>query len=168
MTTLGRAAYNVDDLAAYQAVSLSVRDQLIQRWNATQTEHTQRKPKRIYYFSLEFLMGKSLDNALLNLGAKPEYTESVKNLGFNMEDVLEEERDAGLGNGGLGRLAACYMDSLSTLNIPAWGYGLRYQYGIFRQLVVSTTELGDDSSPSCRSRNLTNLTELERRAARGP
>lgn len=65
MTTLGRAAYNVDDLSTYQAVALSVRDQLIQRWNATQTEHTQRKPKRIYYFSLEFLMGKSLDNALL-------------------------------------------------------------------------------------------------------
>lgn len=71
MTTLGRAAYNVDDLSTYQAVALSVRDQLIQRWNATQTEHTQRKPKRIYYFSLEFLMGKSLDNALLVSGLTP-------------------------------------------------------------------------------------------------
>lgn len=81
-------------------------------------------------------MGRSLDNALLNLGVKPEYTESAQNLGFRMEDLLEEERDAGLGNGGLGRLAACYLDSLSTLNIPAWGYGLRYQYGIFRQTIV--------------------------------
>lgn len=70
-------------------------------------------------FSLEFLMGKSLDNALLNLGTKETYNESISNLGFKMEDILDEERDAGLGNGGLGRLAACYMDSLSTLNIPA-------------------------------------------------
>lgn len=70
-------------------------------------------------FSLEFLMGKSLDNALLNLGTKETYDESISKLGFKMEDILEEERDAGLGNGGLGRLAACYMDSLSTLDLPA-------------------------------------------------
>ncbi|KAM0745731.1 glycosyltransferase family 35 protein [Meredithblackwellia eburnea MCA 4105] len=137
-TTLARAPFNVDDLSTYQATALSVRDRLIARWNDTQTFHTQKKPKRIYYFSLEFLMGKSLDNALLNLSVKDQYQESIKQLGFQMEDILDAERDAGLGNGGLGRLAACYMDSLSTLNIPAWGYGLRYQYGIFKQLLDSS------------------------------
>ncbi|SGY79236.1 BQ5605_C008g05082 [Microbotryum silenes-dioicae] len=136
-TTLARAPFNVDDLALYQATALSVRDRLIAKWNATQLEHTQKKPKRVYYFSLEFLMGRSLDNALLNLGVKEEYSEAVKSLGFQMEDLLDNERDAGLGNGGLGRLAACYLDSLSTTNIPSWGYGLRYSYGIFRQLCDS-------------------------------
>lgn len=91
--------------------------------------HTQKTPKRVYYLSLEFLLGRSLDNAMLNLGLKKEFEKSVGQLGYNMEDLLDSERDAGLGNGGLGRLAACYMDSLSTMDIPAWGYGLRYQYG---------------------------------------
>lgn len=114
-TTLARAAYNVDDLSAYQALALSVRDRLIARWNDTQRYHTQKKPKRVYYFSLEFLQGRTLDNALLNLSVKDQYTESIKSLGFNMEDILDSERDAGLGNGGLGRLASCYLDSATTM-----------------------------------------------------
>lgn len=134
-STLARAAYNVDQLALYQATALSLRDRLLQAWNQTQTYHTQRKPKRVYYLSLEFLMGRALDNAILNLGLKKEYSEAVSELGFRLEDLLECERDAGLGNGGLGRLASCYMDSLSSTGIPAWGYGLRYQYGIFQQLL---------------------------------
>lgn len=150
VSTLARAPFNLDTLAAYQATALAAKDQLISRWNATQIYHTQRAPKRVYYFSLEFLMGRSLDNALLNLGSKEAYDESIKSLGFQMEDLLDSERDAGLGNGGLGRLAACYMDSLSSQshlslfdeelttrgaanNIPGWGYGLRYSYGIFMQ-----------------------------------
>lgn len=137
MGTLARAPFNVDALSAYQAVALSLKEKLLARWDLTQTHHTANKPKRVWYMSLEFLQGKSLDNALLNLGVKPEYAAVVQNLGFKMEDLLEEERDAGLGNGGLGRLASCYIDSLSTLNIPGWGYGLRYQYGIFRQLCDS-------------------------------
>ncbi|KAL8290047.1 hypothetical protein RQP46_002986 [Phenoliferia psychrophenolica] len=136
-TTLSRAPFNVDELALYQAVALSTRDRLLKKWNDTQIYHTQKKPKRVYYFSLEFLMGKSLDNALLNLSVKDQYHQSIKSLGFQMEDILDSERDAGLGNGGLGRLAACYIDSLSTLNVPGWGYGLRYQYGIFKQLIDS-------------------------------
>lgn len=92
-----------------------MRDRLIARWNDTQRYHTQKKPKRVYYFSLEFLQGRTLDNALLNLSVKDQYTESIKSLGFNMEDILDSERDAGLGNGGLGRLASCYLDSATTM-----------------------------------------------------
>ncbi|CAJ0647099.1 11479_t:CDS:10, partial [Entrophospora sp. SA101] len=130
-TTLARSIYNVDDFSAYQATAHT--DTLIKRWNYTQQRHTEVDPKRVYYLSLEFLLGRSLDNALLNLRVKDVCGEGIKELGFSMEDVLDQEVDAALGNGGLGRLAACYMDSLATLNIPAWGYGLRYTYGIFQQ-----------------------------------
>lgn len=132
-TTLARSIYNIDNFSAYQATAHSVRDRLIKRWNETQQAHTEINSKRVYYLSLEFLLGRSLDNALLNLGLKDNYGEGIKELGFTMEDVLDQEVDAALGNGGLGRLAACYMDSLATMDYPAWGYGLRYTYGIFQQ-----------------------------------
>lgn len=93
-------------------------------------------PKRVYYLSLEFLLGRSLDNALLNLDVKPLYRDALKQLGFRIEDLIEEEVDAALGNGGLGRLAACFMDSLATMDYAAWGYGIRYTYGIFQQRIV--------------------------------
>ncbi|KAF7303281.1 Alpha-1,4 glucan phosphorylase [Mycena kentingensis (nom. inval.)] len=134
-TSLARQPYNLDKLGAYQAAALSVRDNLLVNWNETSLQYTRKAPKRAYYLSLEFLMGKTLDNALLNLNVKSEYTQSVQKLGFNMEDLLEEERDAGLGNGGLGRLAACYLDSGASQELPLWGYGLRYKYGIFQQLI---------------------------------
>lgn len=146
-TTLGRSLYNCDDLAAYEATSLSVRDNLIINWNATQQRITARDPKRVYYLSLEFLMGRALDNALINMQVdKPNAkgTENSRNLvdnsleqlGFRLEDVIQREPDAALGNGGLGRLAACFVDSMATQNIPAWGYGLRYEYGIFAQKII--------------------------------
>ncbi|KAF7290501.1 Alpha-1,4 glucan phosphorylase [Mycena kentingensis (nom. inval.)] len=134
-TSLARQPYNLDKLGAYQAAALSVRDNLLVNWNETSLQYTRKAPKRAYYLSLEFLMGKTLDNALLNLNVKSEYMQSVQKLGFNMEDLLEEERDAGLGNGGLGRLAACYLDSGASQELPLWGYGLRYKYGIFQQLI---------------------------------
>ncbi|KAJ7070808.1 glycosyltransferase family 35 protein [Mycena amicta] len=134
-TSLSRQPYNLDKLGAYQATALSVRDNLLVNWNETALQYTRKSPKRAYYLSLEFLMGKTLDNALLNLNVKSAYTQSVEKLGFNMEDLLEEERDAGLGNGGLGRLAACYLDSGASQELPLWGYGLRYKYGIFQQLI---------------------------------
>ncbi|WVQ93324.1 hypothetical protein IAU59_000392 [Kwoniella sp. CBS 9459] len=139
-TSLARQAYNIDTVAAYQATALSVRDRLLERWNETALHHTKKAPKRIYYFSIEWLIGRSLDNAVLNLGMRNTYESSTQKLGFNFEDLLNEERDAGLGNGGLGRLAACYIDSMATLNIPGWGYGLRYNYGIFKQLISSSGE----------------------------
>ncbi|TFY65313.1 hypothetical protein EVJ58_g2047 [Rhodofomes roseus] len=132
-TSLARQAYNLDNLGAYQAAALAVRDNLILNWNDTQLHYTRKEPKRAYYLSLEFLMGRTLDNALLNLGLKQPYNEAVNKLGFALEDLLEQERDAGLGNGGLGRLAACYLDSSASQELPVWGYGLRYKYGIFQQ-----------------------------------
>ncbi|QPG75074.1 Non-essential glycogen phosphorylase [Brettanomyces nanus] len=135
-TTLARSMYNCDSLAAYQALSTSIRDKLILHWNKTQQMHTLREVKRIYYLSLEFLMGRALDNAMINLGIKELCCKSTDELGFNLEDVIDVEPDAGLGNGGLGRLAACFIDSMSTGNYPGWGYGLRYNYGIFSQKIV--------------------------------
>ncbi|AET37465.1 glycogen phosphorylase Ecym_1218 [Eremothecium cymbalariae DBVPG len=143
-TTLARSLYNCDELAAYEAASESVRDNLIIDWNKTQQRVTARDPKRVYYLSLEFLMGRALDNALININTGDEgdetsremISDAVEQLGFRLEDVLDQEPDAALGNGGLGRLAACFVDSLATGNYPAWGYGLRYQYGIFAQKII--------------------------------
>ena len=98
-------------------------------WNETQLHYSRKSPKRAYYLSLEFLMGRTLDNALLNLGLKEKYQDGVDKLGFNLEDLIDQERDAGLGNGGLGRLAACYLDSSASQELPVWGYGLRYKFG---------------------------------------
>jgi starch phosphorylase len=126
----------MDTFAAYQATALAVRDRLIDSWNTTQQYHTKVDAKRVYYLSLEFLLGRSLDNAILNLSLKDRFAKALSNLGFKIEDLLLEELDAALGNGGLGRLAACFMDSLATLDYPAWGYGIRYSYGIFQQRLV--------------------------------
>lgn len=104
-------------------------------WDETQQHHTKLDVKRVYYLSLEFLMGRSLMNAMLNMRLDGPFAEALKQLGIAMEEVVEEERDAALGNGGLGRLAACFMDSLATLEYPAWGYGIRYTYGIFQQQI---------------------------------
>lgn len=137
VTTLARTHFNCDVFAAYQAAAHTVRDQLIRRWDETQQHHTQVDQKRVYYLSLEFLMGRTLGNAVLSLGLKGIYAEALRQLGFELEALIEQERDAALGNGGLGRLAACFMDSLATLDYPAWGYGLRYNYGIFKQQIMS-------------------------------
>jgi starch phosphorylase len=135
-TTIARQAYNIDDEGAYRAMAYSVRDDLIINWNDTQMTYTRKAPKRAYYLSLEFLMGRTLDNALLNLGLKDQYKESIGKLGFeDFEELIECERDAALGNGGLGRLAACYVDSSATCELPLWGYGLRYHYGMFWQQI---------------------------------
>ncbi|KAI8098924.1 glycosyl transferase [Halteromyces radiatus] len=133
--TLGRHRYNVDKAAMYHATAHSVRDLLLEEWNTAQEKLHVINPKRCYYLSMEFLLGRALDNALYCLSTKKNYTTSIKQLGFSMEDLLEQENDAALASGGLGRLAACYMDSATTLNYPVWGYGLRFQYGIFKQII---------------------------------
>ncbi|KAF2842598.1 glycosyltransferase family 35 protein [Patellaria atrata CBS 101060] len=135
-TTLARSLWNCDEGAAYSGTALAFRDRLILDWNKTQQNQTFTDPKRIYYLSLEFLMGRALDNAMLNVGAKDIAREGLADLGFRMEDIIKQEHDAALGNGGLGRLAACFLDSMASLNYPAWGYGLRYRYGIFKQEIV--------------------------------
>ncbi|CAG7946659.1 unnamed protein product [Penicillium nalgiovense] len=136
-TTLARSLYNCDELAAYSGTALAFRDRLIIEWNRTQQRQTFTDQKRVYYLSLEFLMGRTLDNAMLNVGLKDVARDGLNDLGFRIEDVINQEHDAALGNGGLGRLAACFMDSMATLNYPAWGYGLRYRYGIFKQEIVN-------------------------------
>ena len=135
-TTLARTHHSMDEFAAYQATAHSVRDQLIENWDITQCHHTAQQTKRVYYLSMEFLIGRSLDNALLNLEVKGTFKEAMRQLGFQLETLVEQELDAALGNGGLGRLAACFMDSLATGDYPAWGYGLRYNYGIFQQQIM--------------------------------
>lgn len=135
-TTLARSLFNCDELAAYSGAALAFRDRLVIEWNKTQQRQTFADQKRVYYLSLEFLMGRALDNAMLNVGLKDVARDGLKELGFRIEDVISQEHDAALGNGGLGRLAACFLDSMATLNYPAWGYGLRYRYGIFKQEIV--------------------------------
>eukprot|EP01116_Phalansterium_solitarium_P018910 TRINITY_DN5153_c1_g1_i2.p1 TRINITY_DN5153_c1_g1~~TRINITY_DN5153_c1_g1_i2.p1 ORF type:complete len:936 (-),score=339.56 TRINITY_DN5153_c1_g1_i2:247-3054(-) len=131
--TLARDRSSFDEFACYQATALSIRDRLIEFWNDTNFRFAEENPKRVYYLSIEYLMGRSLNNALLNLNIKDNYARALKGFGYLLEDLFDQESDAGLGNGGLGRLAACYLDSLATQNYAAWGYGIRYTYGMFRQ-----------------------------------
>lgn len=119
----------------YVATAWSVRDELGERWAATRLRHHQAGAKRVYYLSLEFLMGRALGNALLNLALEGTAETALDQLGYDLEDLERREPDAGLGNGGLGRLAACYLDSMATLDVPGWGYGIRYEHGIFRQRI---------------------------------
>jgi starch phosphorylase len=121
---------------AYQALAFAVRDRLIERWFATQDSYYRRDAKRVYYLSMEFLMGRALGDNLFNLTAYDLHAEAMAQLGLDIEELREQEMDAGLGNGGLGRLAACFLDSAATLAIPFYGYGIRYEYGIFRQHIV--------------------------------
>jgi starch phosphorylase len=130
---------NVPKLATrqdyYLAVAYTVRDRLMQRWLSTAMALLAQPTRVVCYLSAEYLLGPSLGNALLNLGIRHQVAEAVTALGQDLDDLIEEEREPGLGNGGLGRLAACFMDSLSTLQIPAVGYGLRYEFGIFEQRI---------------------------------
>jgi len=119
----------------YQSIAIAVRTRLMDRWLQTEKRYREADAKRVYYLSLEFLMGRTLQNAVLNLDMEEEAREAIRELGVVLEDVYEAEHDAGLGNGGLGRLAACFLDSMATLDIPAKGYGIRYEYGIFNQLI---------------------------------
>ena len=121
----------------FEAFSRSVRDVLAQRWVLTKSTYEQKNPKRIYYLSLEFLIGRSLANNVSNLLVDPIAQQAAKDKGIDWLELIEQEPDAGLGNGGLGRLAACFLDSMATMQLPATGYGLRYEYGMFRQSVVN-------------------------------
>ena len=126
-----------DPRAQFEAVARSVRDVLAQRWVLTEDAYERENPKRVYYLSMEFLIGRSLANNVINLLLDPLAEQTVKQKDLDWLGLLEQEPDAGLGNGGLGRLAACFIESLATLQIPAMGYGLRYEYGIFRQAIES-------------------------------
>ena len=112
-----------------------MRDVLSQRWLLTEKTYEQQNPKRLYYLSMEFLIGRSLANNVTNLLLSPLTDEFIQDKKLNLLEILEQEPDAGLGNGGLGRLAACFIESAATLQLPAMGYGLRYEYGIFKQCI---------------------------------
>ncbi|XP_058778828.1 alpha-1,4 glucan phosphorylase L isozyme, chloroplastic/amyloplastic [Vicia villosa] len=121
---------------AFIATAQSVRDALIINWNATYDYYEKLNVKQAYYLSMEFLQGRALLNAIGNLELTGPYAEALSQLSYKLEDVAHQEPDAALGNGGLGRLASCFLDSLATLNYPAWGYGLRYKYGLFKQRIT--------------------------------
>ncbi|XP_065446925.1 glycogen phosphorylase, brain form isoform X1 [Chrysemys picta bellii] len=118
------------------ALAHAVRDHLVGRWIRTQQYYYERDPKRIYYLSLEFYMGRTLQNTMVNLGMQNVCDEAIYQLGLDLEELEEIEEDAGLGNGGLGRLAACFLDSMATLGLAAYGYGIRYEFGIFNQKIL--------------------------------
>jgi starch phosphorylase len=120
---------------AYEALSLAISDRLSERWKRTYNAYKQTDCKRACYLSMEFLMGRTLSNAMLNLGIENTADEAMYDLGLELEELIEAEADAGLGNGGLGRLAACFIDSCATLQLPVIGYGLRYEYGMFTQSI---------------------------------
>jgi len=119
----------------FEAIAHSVRDVLSQRWVQTEKTYRQRNPKRVYYISMEFLIGRSLANNVTNLWLDPLARDVVAQKNLDLIELLEQEPDAGLGNGGLGRLAACFIESMATMQLPAMGYGLRYEYGIFKQTI---------------------------------
>ncbi len=134
----------------YKAVALVVRDLLLQKKQENNARIAEGKYKRVYYLCMEFLIGRSLKNNLFNLGLTDQFKQCLKSMNFSLDDIFERESDAGLGNGGLGRLASCFMDSLATLNYPAMGFTIRYQYGLFRQRIVDNqqVELPDMWLPS--------------------
>ena len=122
---------------AYFALSMSIRDRLVRRWIRTQQRYKEEDVKRVYYLSLEFLMGRLLGNALINMNFYDKCYSILKEDGYSLEDIRDQEQEMALGNGGLGRLASCYLDSMATLELPAFGYGIRYEYGIFEQDIVN-------------------------------
>lgn len=121
--------------SCFMGLAYSVRDRLLEAWIDTQRSLYDTLSKRVYYLSMEFLPGRFLKNYITSLQMEPQVRDALKSFGFELDDIEEEEWDAGLGNGGLGRLASCYMDSMATLNIPGYGYGIRYDYGIFHQVI---------------------------------
>ncbi len=134
--TLVKDKFSATKADLYLALAYAVRDLLASRWLNTQQSYYINDSKRVYYISMEFLMGRTLGNALINLGVMEEWDSALTELGLNIEDLQEFEWDAGLGNGGLGRLAACFLDSLASMQLPAYGYGIRYEYGMFYQKIV--------------------------------
>lgn len=140
--TLAELPRHIDsEWEPYYALALAVRDRMIERWIRTQDEYYDKDAKRVYYLSLEFLMGRTLGNSLVNMGLMEECHKVLHELGYSLETLREAEWDAGLGNGGLGRLAACFVDSMATMGIPCYGYGIRYDYGIFHQRIVNGTQV---------------------------
>jgi starch phosphorylase len=141
--TLGHHDHHVDPYYLYRALAIAVRDRLVAHWKQTHDAISSSGKKRVYYLSLEFLVGRSLTNAVLNLDLEESVRDALKSFGMELEETAELEYDAGLGNGGLGRLAACFLDSCANLNLPVVGYGIRYEYGMFNQHIENGRQVED-------------------------
>ena len=133
--TLGRDRHCRSVHYPFEAIAMAIRDRLMQRWKNTFDAYYAQDSRRVHYLSLEFLMGRSLSNAMLSLGITDTVHRALYDLGISLEELVDAEHDAGLGNGGLGRLAACFLDSCAALQLPVMGYGIRYEYGMFRQRI---------------------------------
>ncbi|MFA5145801.1 MAG: glycogen/starch/alpha-glucan phosphorylase [Candidatus Omnitrophota bacterium] len=138
---LGKDRYTATLYDDFVATAITVRDRLIERWIATQQRYHHENLKRVYYLSMEFLIGRLLESNVLHLGLWEETRKALEELGLDPEEVFGQEMDAGLGNAGLGRLAACFLDSMATLGIPANGYGIRYEYGSFNQKIINGNQV---------------------------
>lgn len=134
--TLSKDEYSATSWDYYRSLVLTIMDRLNDRWVHTMQQYYQQDTKRIYYLSMEYLIGRLLDNMLINLGILDATRQAMADLGLDYDEIRENEWDAGLGNGGLGRLAACFLDSMATLGIPGYGYGIRYDYGMFYQKII--------------------------------
>ncbi len=139
--TLGRDQNENAHHYLFNAAALTVRDRLVERWRSTRKRYQEERQKRVAYISLEFLMGRTLTNAALNLDMEKTLREALISYGVSLEELSAEERDAGLGNGGLGRLAACFLDSCATLGLPVTGYGIRYDFGMFHQRIENGKQI---------------------------
>ncbi|WP_028455774.1 glycogen/starch/alpha-glucan phosphorylase [Chitinilyticum litopenaei] len=136
MFSIGKDPYAANSKDWMDAVFLAVRDRMVERWMETTRAQYSQDVKRVYYLSMEFLIGRALGNALLALDLQEPVRQALDDMGVNLDELLAEEPDAALGNGGLGRLAACFLDSMATLGIPGFGYGIRYQFGMFKQRII--------------------------------
>ena len=132
---LSKSLSRASELDRYHALALALRDLMAERWIRSKDVYEKKNPKIACYVSFEYLIGRTLGNAMLNLEVQEQVDQAMKELGYNIDEIREVENDAGLGNGGLGRLAACFLDSMATLSLPAYGYGIRYDYGIFQQKI---------------------------------
>ncbi len=139
--TVGKDKYTATERDWFLAIAYVVRDRLIERWMKTMRSYYKQDAKRVYYLSLEFLIGRTLRNSLLNLDFLEEAKQALNEIGCNLEELEELELDAALGNGGLGRLAACFLDSMATMQLPGYGYGIRYEYGMFRQKIENGCQM---------------------------
>jgi len=135
--SLAKDRYTATKDDNFKALAIAVRDRLVDRWISTQQKYHHKNVKRVYYLSMEFLIGRLLGNNIMNLDFESQIQEAMEELGFDLEGIRDCEIDAALGNGGLGRLAACFLDSMATLGIAAHGYGIRYDYGIFKQKIIN-------------------------------
>ena len=134
-TTLGRAPFERSDWYVYLAAAMAIRDQVADDWRSTRERRRNEDTRQVFYISMEFLLGRALTNAVKNLKLDQPTSEALESFGSSIEELQDQEADAGLGNGGLGRLAACFLDSCASLDLPVTGYGLRYEYGMFHQTI---------------------------------